>query len=66
MERALITQYEADIAQLLRDLIAEKLPLAVQIASVPEGIRGYGHVKAQHHAQAEMKRQRLWADWQGK
>ena len=66
MERALITQYEADIAQLLRDLTAEKLPLAVQIASVPEGIRGYGHVKAKHHAQAEMKRQRLWAEWQGK
>ena len=66
MERALITQYEADIAQLLRDLTAEKLPLAIQIASVPEGIRGYGHVKARHHAQAESKRQRLWAEWQGK
>jgi indolepyruvate ferredoxin oxidoreductase len=45
-ERALIVEYEQDIALLLGTLDAARLPLAVEIASLPEGIRGYGHVKA--------------------
>ena len=50
MERALITEYEACISELLKGLTAERLALAIEIARIPEDIRGYGHVKARHLA----------------
>ena len=45
IERQLIADYEALVAELIRDLSADKLELAVQLARLPERIRGYGHVK---------------------
>jgi indolepyruvate ferredoxin oxidoreductase len=44
-ERALIGAYEATIAELLAGLNADNHALAVEIASIPEHIRGYGHIK---------------------
>ena len=45
IERQLIRDYEALVDELLAGLSAEKLDLAVKLARLPEGIRGYGHVK---------------------
>ena len=45
MERQLIKDYEALVDELLAHLSADKLDLAVQLARLPEKIRGYGHVK---------------------
>jgi indolepyruvate ferredoxin oxidoreductase len=45
MERQLVVDYEALIERLLQDLDADKLDLAVQLARLPERIRGYGPVK---------------------
>lgn len=53
MERQLITDYQALIEELLTGLSHETLALAVDLASVPEHIRGYGHVKERHIAQAK-------------
>lgn len=47
-ERQLITEYEATISELLNSLNAGNHALAVEIASLPEHIRGYGHVKERH------------------
>ncbi|MBI1396650.1 MAG: indolepyruvate ferredoxin oxidoreductase family protein [Betaproteobacteria bacterium] len=47
-ERALIAEYETTIAELLGRLDPENHPLAVRIASIPEEIRGFGHVKERH------------------
>lgn len=44
-ERQLIKDYEATIEELLRDLTPENHRTGVEIASLPEQIRGYGHVK---------------------
>jgi indolepyruvate ferredoxin oxidoreductase len=44
-ERALIVTYEATVGELLDRLTPENHALAVEIASVPEHIRGFGHVK---------------------
>nr|MDA8108787.1 2-oxoacid:acceptor oxidoreductase family protein [Betaproteobacteria bacterium] len=44
-ERALVAAYEARVDELLAQLSAENLSLAVEIASLPESIRGFGHVK---------------------
>ena len=45
-ERALIADYEARIEALLPRLSAANLGLAASYASVPDMIRGFGHVKA--------------------
>jgi indolepyruvate ferredoxin oxidoreductase len=50
---------------LLATLSAERLALAVEIARLPEDIRGYGHVKARHLAAARAKWQVLMAQWRG-
>jgi indolepyruvate ferredoxin oxidoreductase len=47
-ERHLIAEYEATVAELLERLGRENHALAVEIASVPEHIRGYGQVKRRH------------------
>ena len=44
-ERALITDYRDTILSLLTKLNADNLDQIVVIASLPEKIRGYGHVK---------------------
>ncbi|HEY1076469.1 MAG TPA: DUF6537 domain-containing protein, partial [Fontimonas sp.] len=44
-ERALIARYEALMAEALAGLSERTLPAAVQIAEVPDQIRGFGHVK---------------------
>jgi indolepyruvate ferredoxin oxidoreductase len=48
MERKLIADYEATLAELFDKLSPENHALAVGIAAIPEKIRGFGHVKARH------------------
>ena len=62
-ERALIVEYRACVEELLKDLSAERLALAVEIARIPEDIRGYGHVKLRHLAAARPKWAALMARW---
>jgi indolepyruvate ferredoxin oxidoreductase len=62
-ERALIEQYKRCVDELLRGLNAERLPLANDIARIPEEIRGYGHVKARHLAAARGKWEALMVRW---
>lgn len=45
-ERALIVEYESIVAELLETLSHDRLPLALELARLPEHIRGFGHVKA--------------------
>jgi indolepyruvate ferredoxin oxidoreductase len=47
-ERALIGEYRSVIDELLATLTPKNIGLAAEIASIPEGIRGYGHVKLRH------------------
>jgi indolepyruvate ferredoxin oxidoreductase len=61
IERALITEYAATIEQLTARLTPANHALAVEIASVPEMIRGYGHVKMRHLKQAQKLRTDLLA-----
>jgi indolepyruvate ferredoxin oxidoreductase len=62
-ERALIVEYRAAIDELLAGLTAEKLPLAVEIAQLPEQIRGFGHVKERHLHAVRPKWAALMARW---
>jgi len=63
MERQLINDYRATVEELLRGLTADKLPLAAEIARIPEEIRGYGHVKERHLKAARAKWDALLAKW---
>ena len=51
-ERALIAEYRASIEEVLTRLSLENHATAVEIARIPELIKGYGHVKARHLAAA--------------
>lgn len=59
MERALIAQYEADMAMLLRDGVAGKL--AVDLAMLPLDIRGFGPVKDANARKAAKRREEILA-----
>ena len=61
LERALITDYESLIDELLPRLAAHNHSLAVELASIPEHIRGYGHVKERHLKAAKAKEAELIA-----
>ena len=63
MERRLIEEYFETVEELLAGLRAENLVLAVEVASVPELIRGYGHVKARAVAEAEAEKATLLERW---
>ncbi|HRI18840.1 MAG TPA: 2-oxoacid:acceptor oxidoreductase family protein, partial [Burkholderiaceae bacterium] len=64
-ERALIDEYMACIDELLEALSAERLAQAVEIARLPEEIRGYGHVKERHLVAARAKWAGLMTAWRG-
>jgi indolepyruvate ferredoxin oxidoreductase len=63
MERRLITRYFSQIDELLRGLDNTNHALAVDIASIPEHIRGYGHVKERFHAEAMQRQDALLQAW---
>jgi indolepyruvate ferredoxin oxidoreductase len=62
-EHALIGEYEALVRELIGGLTAEKLPLAVELANLPDGIRGYGHVKENNLRAVRTKWNELLARW---
>ncbi|WP_451980668.1 indolepyruvate ferredoxin oxidoreductase family protein [Azospirillum endophyticum] len=45
MERALIARYEATVAEIAEHLSADRLATAVELAALPQEIRGFGPVK---------------------
>ena len=55
MERRWIADYRAGVEKALAGLSVESLSTAVELARVPEEIRGYGHVKARHEKAAKAK-----------
>ncbi len=60
-ERQLITDYEALLDELLPRLAAHNHAIAVELAAIPEHIRGYGHVKDRHLKAAKAKEAELVA-----
>jgi indolepyruvate ferredoxin oxidoreductase len=60
-ERGLIAEYESQIAELLEQLSPANHAAAVALASLPEAIRGFGHVKDASIAKAAERRAELIA-----
>jgi indolepyruvate ferredoxin oxidoreductase len=61
MERALITEYRAIVAELLAGLSAGNHDQAVAVAVLPERIRGFGHVKEKAVAEYKMAKAKMMA-----
>ena len=59
LERRLIADYERLVDELLACLTPERHALAVELASLPEQLRGYGHVKERHLAALEQRQGEL-------
>ena len=57
-ERALIGEYKASIDTLLATLTASNHSAAVEVARIPEIIKGYGHVKERNVRAARLQ----WAE----
>jgi indolepyruvate ferredoxin oxidoreductase len=62
-ERALIDEYRASIEAVLAGLGAHNHALALEIAALPEHIRGYGHVKERNLAAARLRGDALRQRW---
>ncbi len=58
MERELIGDFEARLDRIIAGLTSDNLDTAIQIADVPDEIRGYGHVKERNVKAA----QATWAE----
>jgi indolepyruvate ferredoxin oxidoreductase len=65
MERRLIADYEAMIDEILGKLAPHNHKVAVQLASIPEHIRGYGHVKDRHLKEAKARETMLLGEFRG-
>ena len=63
MERQLVVTYEQTMRELLQTLSNDNHVLAVEIASLPEQIRGYGYLKTESAARAMDKLESLMSCW---
>ncbi len=61
MERQLIEDYFALTTEISESLAPENFAIAVELAKIPEHIRGFGHVKERHLKQAKEKEAMLLA-----
>lgn len=59
LERQLIADYEALIQMVLANLSVANHDLALQLAMIPEEIRGYGHIKLNSVDQARQRQEQL-------
>ncbi|MBE1207239.1 indolepyruvate ferredoxin oxidoreductase family protein [Aminobacter carboxidus] len=59
MERALLDRFEADLELIQGGLTSDNIEAAAALASVPQLIRGYGHVKHASVEKASGERERL-------
>ncbi len=59
MERRLIAEYETLVGVLTLGLTPDRLAISVELASLPERIRGFGHVKERNIRLAEAEKLRL-------
>jgi indolepyruvate ferredoxin oxidoreductase len=63
LERQLRADYEALLDEIVAGLTPDNHALAVALASIPDKIRGFGHVKQQHIATAKAEEKALLAQF---
>jgi indolepyruvate ferredoxin oxidoreductase len=63
LARELLATYESDLDRIVAQLDAGNHAVAVKLASLPERVRGYGHVRVQHAQAVGAEREALLAQW---
>jgi indolepyruvate ferredoxin oxidoreductase len=63
LERQLIADYERLIEELLAQLEPGKHAVAIELASLPAQVRGYGHVKRRHLEAVRARERELLQQW---
>jgi len=63
VERKLLADYDSLLDEIISGLSPENHGTAVALVSLPERIRGFGHVKARNIAALEAERTQLWAEF---
>jgi indolepyruvate ferredoxin oxidoreductase len=63
MERKLIADYQGTLTELTARLNADNHALAVDLARVPDAIKGFGHVKARNAQAAQARWATLLSQW---
>ena len=61
LERRLIAEYEAVLDEVLQQLSSANHEIALELARLPEQIRGFGHVKERHLVAAKARESELLA-----
>ena len=64
-DRALLTEYEDVVEMLIADLTPANHAIAVELAALPEAIRGYGHIRKRHIEHARQRKSELLRTLQG-
>jgi indolepyruvate ferredoxin oxidoreductase len=59
LDRKVIADFKADIETVINHVSQRNLKQAIELLSLPEQIRGYGHVKRKHVDNLQQRRQRL-------
>ena len=59
LDRKVMADYKADIETVIKHVSQRNLKQAIELLSLPEQIRGYGHVKRKHIDHLQQRRQRL-------
>ena len=59
LDRALIREYEATVAAIVAGLRVDNLPTAIELAALPERIRGYGPVRQRNAEAARIRHAEL-------
>ena len=63
MERALIAQFEGDMAEVLANVTPQTMGSAIALAELPLSIRGFGPVKVANEVTASKRREALLAEF---
>jgi indolepyruvate ferredoxin oxidoreductase len=66
MERRLIADYEALVRELATSLSPDNHALAIELASLPAKMRGFGHIKARNVEIAKACEAELLVLWRNK
>src|SRR4051794_27245118 len=66
LDRRLIVEYEQLVEELIANLDARDYEAAVELASIPEAIRGYGHIKQRHVKHAKQREATLLEKFRNK
>ena len=65
-ERAAVREFETLVEGLLEGLGSRNLTEAVELARLPQQVRGYGHVKAREHEAMLKKLPEILTRWRSK